>query len=77
MDGITAIKSIREGLAGEHYRNLPVSALTADVLASTEWRDWGFDDYLLKPLEKEKICRFLERSRRLGEDKPSMNGTTL
>lgn len=76
MDGITAIKSIRDGLAGDHYRNLPVSALTADVLASTEWRDWGFDEYLLKPLEKEKICRFLERSQRLGEAETRMNGAS-
>jgi len=75
MDGVEAIKAIRDGRAGEHYRNLAVSALTADVLASTEWRDWGFDDYLLKPLEKEKICRFLERSQRLGEVEPKMNDT--
>lgn len=75
LDGIGAVKAIREGRAGEQYRNLPVSALTADVLAGTEWRDWGFDDYLLKPLEKEKICRFLERSQRVGDGEPSMNGT--
>jgi len=77
LDGVETIKRIRQGAAGDRYRNLAASALTADVLASTEWRDWGFDDYLLKPLENEKICKFLTRTTRAGDGRASIsaNGT--
>lgn len=56
MDGFEATKAIREGRAGEHYKEIPIIALTANAMKGDKERciNSGMNDYLSKPL-KEKV----------------------
>lgn len=57
MDGYEACIAIRKGEAGLENKNIPVMAVTADVMESTKQRviDIGMNDYLAKPVDKEKL----------------------
>jgi len=61
MDGLDATRAIREGAGGERNRDIPIMAMTAHVLP--EYREnclaAGMDDYMAKPLEFDKLTRFL------------------
>lgn len=62
MDGVEATRRIRS-MIGEYYRNLPVVALTANVLtdAQQEFREAGMNDFVAKPIEFQKMCNVLRR----------------
>ncbi|CAM4110164.1 hybrid sensor histidine kinase/response regulator [Gillisia limnaea] len=66
MDGYEACITIRKGDAGAKNKNIPIIAVTADVMESTKQRviRIGMDDYLAKPVHKDrlyvKIIRLLE-----------------
>ncbi len=55
MDGFAATRLIRSGMAGEHNRNIPVIAMTANVLSGDRERciEMGMNDYLPKPVALE------------------------
>ena len=57
MDGYEACMAIRRGEAGKDNKNIPIIAVTADVMESTKQRvkDIGMNDYLAKPVHKEKL----------------------
>lgn len=56
MDGIEALHAIRE-LEGNPSRDIPVIALTANAVVGAKqfYLDAGFEDYLTKPIEPEKL----------------------
>ena len=66
MDGYEACIAIRNGEAGADNLNIPIIAVTADVMESTKQRvkDIGMNDYLAKPVNKtrlyQKITALLE-----------------
>ena len=68
MDGYEACIAIRNGDAGALNKNIPIIAVTADVMESTKQRviKIGMDDYLAKPVNKDrlyvKMTRLLEEA---------------
>ncbi len=56
MDGVEALHAIR-GLEGNPSRDIPVIALTANAVVGAKqfYLDAGFEDYLTKPIEPEKL----------------------
>ncbi len=60
MDGVEAVKRIRELPAG---RNLPIVALTANAVSGMRemFLQNGFDDFLSKPIDTAKLNAVLER----------------
>jgi signal transduction histidine kinase/ActR/RegA family two-component response regulator len=67
MDGYEATIAIRDGQAGEEYTNLPIIALTADVMESARQKtiEIGMNAYLTKPVDQHilyaTILRLLQR----------------
>lgn len=63
MDGLTAIKGIREGQAGEAMRSVWITALTADARIDQKERVMkaGANDYLVKPVRLADLQKMLER----------------
>ena len=61
MDGEEATQNIRNGLAGEENRDIPIFALTAYTMAGDRERflDSGMDGYVPKPVEVDDILRAL------------------
>jgi CheY-like chemotaxis protein len=61
MDGYEAARKIRELEAGRTH--IPIIALTAHAMkgADRECTDAGMDDYLSKPIDKERLKTCLER----------------
>lgn len=57
MDGYEATIAIRNGEAGAHNCNIPIIAVTADVMETTKNRvkEIGMNDYLSKPIKKETL----------------------
>jgi signal transduction histidine kinase/CheY-like chemotaxis protein len=57
MDGYEATIAIRKGEAGENNKNIPIIAVTADVMESTKERvmEIGMNKYLSKPVSKEVL----------------------
>ncbi|WP_051227820.1 hybrid sensor histidine kinase/response regulator [Gillisia sp. JM1] len=57
MDGYEACIEIRKGEAGTYNKNIPIIAVTADVMESTKQRvkDIGMNDYLAKPVHKDRL----------------------
>ena len=62
MDGVETTRRIRS-LLGEYYQNLPVVALTANVMmdAQEEFREAGMNDFVAKPIEFQKMCNVLRK----------------
>ena len=56
MDGVQTLQAIRE-LEGNPSRDIPVIALTANAVVGAKefYLDAGFEDYLTKPIEPEKL----------------------
>lgn len=56
MDGVEALHAIR-ALEGNPSRDIPVIALTANAVVGAKqfYLDAGFEDYLTKPIEPEKL----------------------
>ncbi|MDR2448014.1 MAG: response regulator [Treponema sp.] len=59
MDGIEALRKIRE--KGEKYRDLPVVVLTANAVVGMRemFMNEGFDDYLSKPIDTSRLDAIL------------------
>lgn len=57
MDGYEATIAIRKGEAGEKNKNIPIIAVTADVMESTKERvfEIGMNKYLSKPVNKDVL----------------------
>ena len=57
MDGFDATRRIRAGEAGEPNRNIPIIAMTANAMTGDQERCLaaGMDDYLAKPVSKDKL----------------------
>jgi CheY-like chemotaxis protein len=63
LDGYETTQRIRNGEAGEHSKNMPIVALTANVLPADQQRcfDSGMDGYLGKPIQIEDLKAALEK----------------
>lgn len=63
MDGYEATLKIREGLAGEHYRDIPIIALTANAMKGDREKcmSFGMNDYLSKPIDMAFLQSKLEQ----------------
>jgi CheY-like chemotaxis protein/HPt (histidine-containing phosphotransfer) domain-containing protein len=61
MDGYQAAREIRRREGG--VRRTPIIALTADAMkgADTQCREAGMDDYLTKPLDRQRLSEILAR----------------
>jgi len=57
MDGYEATIEIRKGNSGINDKNIPIIAVTADVMETTKDRvkEIGMDYYLSKPVDKSKL----------------------
>jgi signal transduction histidine kinase/CheY-like chemotaxis protein len=57
MDGYEATIAIRKGDAGTHNKNIPIIAVTADVMETTKTtvKEIGMNHYLSKPLKNETL----------------------
>ena len=62
MDGIEAVAIIRK-LEGERFQTLPIVALTANALVGMEemYLQNGFNAYLSKPIDIQKLNAILEK----------------
>lgn len=63
MDGYEATIAIRNGKVGEQNANIPIVAVTADVMESTQLRvkEIGMNDYLSKPISKELLYQVVKK----------------
>lgn len=61
--GLEVAKLIRGGSLGEHYQNIPIAMLSADVMAIEESRDYGVDEFITKPIDPESLRKFLGATR--------------
>lgn len=59
MDGYEATIEIRKGNSGINDKNIPIIAVTADVMESTKERvkEIGMNHYLSKPIDKETLYK--------------------
>lgn len=62
MDGYEATIAIRNGEVGQDNANIPIIALTADVMESTKLRvaEIGMNHYLTKPINKETLFQVIK-----------------
>lgn len=62
LDGYETTIAIRNGEVGLHNMNIPIIAVTADVMESTKQRvkTIGMNAYLSKPLDKQKLLNTIE-----------------
>jgi CheY-like chemotaxis protein len=63
MDGIEAVRIIREEIGSEYAKIVPIIALTANVSEGNEaiFLEHGFQDYLSKPIDVSKLERILRK----------------
>lgn len=63
MDGFTATKNIRNGDAGDEYRDIPIIAMTANAMQGDRQKclDAGMNDYLSKPIIEERLVESLAK----------------
>ncbi|MCW8933243.1 MAG: ABC transporter substrate-binding protein [Gammaproteobacteria bacterium] len=61
MDGYQATKEIRNGMAGDQYKQIPIIAMTANAMQGDKEKclNSGMDDYLSKPIDNEKLIKKL------------------
>lgn len=63
MDGYETSRRIRQGLAGEHHRQIPLIAMTASTIQGDREACLaaGMDDYLSKPINLKILAAALEK----------------
>lgn len=61
LDGYETTRKIRQGEAGEHHRNIPIIALTANAMKGDKQKclDAGMNDYLSKPIDDLELLKKL------------------
>ncbi len=57
MDGYTATREIREGRAGERFKDIPIIAMTAHAMQGDREKclSVGMNDYLSKPIDAKRM----------------------
>jgi PAS domain S-box-containing protein len=62
MDGYEATRQIRQGMAGERYQQIPIIALTANVMKGDRENCLaiGMNDYLSKPIDLQELAHIIE-----------------
>jgi len=63
MDGYQATKEIREGHAGDYYKNTTIIALTANAMKGDREKclKQGMNDYLAKPIDPDSFQKILKK----------------
>jgi CheY-like chemotaxis protein len=63
MDGVEAVRVIREEIGTEYAKNIPVIALTANAIVGNEemFISNGFQDFISKPIDMAKLDAVLRR----------------
>jgi signal transduction histidine kinase/CheY-like chemotaxis protein len=63
MDGIEAVRAIREEIGTEYAKNVPIIVLTANALAGNEemFLQAGFNDFLSKPIDIFRLDAVIRR----------------
>jgi two-component system sensor histidine kinase/response regulator len=63
MDGYEATRQIREGKAGERYKDIPIVAMTANAMQGDREKciGAGMNDYLTKPINPKEIYQILTK----------------
>lgn len=63
MDGIESTKQIRNNTAYDHYKNIPIIAMTANVLPEDEAKciAAGMNGYITKPIDITKVEHWLNQ----------------
>ena len=61
MDGYEATRAIRNGEAGDNYKNIPIIAMTANAMVGDREKclDAGMNDYISKPIVQDKLNKKL------------------
>lgn len=62
MDGMETVSLIRSGMAGDHYREMPIIAITADLIMSPKEKciQSGANTCLYKPIDFKELIATLE-----------------
>ena len=57
MDGYEASQAVRNGKAGELYKDIPIIAMTANAMVGDKDKciEAGMDDYVSKPIKPEVL----------------------
>jgi signal transduction histidine kinase/DNA-binding NarL/FixJ family response regulator len=57
MDGIEAVRIIRNGIGSDYARNVPIAALTANAIAGNRemFLANGFNDFIAKPVDIKRL----------------------
>jgi CheY-like chemotaxis protein/HPt (histidine-containing phosphotransfer) domain-containing protein len=63
MDGIQAVRIIRQEIGTEYARNIPIIALTANAIAGNRelFLNSGFNDYISKPIDIKQLDMALNK----------------
>ncbi|MDR2779884.1 MAG: response regulator, partial [Synergistaceae bacterium] len=77
MDGIEAVRIIREEIGSEYAKNVPIIALTANALVGNDkiFLENGFQAFLTKPIDVVKLDAALNRWVRNGKNKEERQKT--
>ncbi|WNO10716.1 response regulator [Teredinibacter sp. KSP-S5-2] len=69
MDGYQASRAIRSGLAGDHYKNTVIIALTANAMIGDREKclNSGMNDYVTKPINPDMLIEKIENYIRGGD----------
>jgi signal transduction histidine kinase/CheY-like chemotaxis protein len=75
MDGIEAVRVIREKIGTEYAKTVPIIALTANAIIGNDkmFLEKGFQDYLSKPIDTSKLDICLNRWVRDREQEARMS----
>jgi signal transduction histidine kinase/CheY-like chemotaxis protein len=79
MDGIEAVRIIRNEIGSDYARTVPIIALTANALIGNDkmFLENGFQDYLTKPIDMAKLDIILNKWVRNREKEESPTWTAL
>ncbi len=75
MNGFEATRRIRQGEAGDEYKNVAIIALTANVLSvdQMECLNAGMDDFIPKPIDPEQLINTLNQYLPVAEASDSIH----
>jgi signal transduction histidine kinase/ActR/RegA family two-component response regulator len=63
MDGFIATKKIRQGDAGDYYRDIPIIAMTANAMQGDREKciNAGMNNYITKPIDGKLLASYIEK----------------